>query len=567
MPLFRADGSEVPIPQEVESEWCACGEVSVSELRRFAHNFWGPVVVSALQQRKIPLPSLGIEYDKSNIRMAEERQFRIEICNGVGEVLGDEARIQFDDFDAECYTALAAEKVVVACTGSAFAALRNGKVVTWGDPECGGDSSSVAHLLDADVERLVSTYSAFAALKRDGSVVTWGFLAEEDAAETMSCHPLLKGKLSSGVQHIFGSRDAFAALKKEGSVVVWGGDKYGGDAGEAAKELVSNVQRVFSGTAGFVALKGGLEAIQWGPREPPNDTVASHLAGRSVEDIQDVIATRLGYAIHFKNGSVVSWGNFCSVNGLDVQLSDGVCQVCVSDHLFAALKSDGSVLVWGKRSLLCERLPVPGGDGSDQSGAVSMISSGVVRLFSVGCGFIAQKDDGGVVAWEQMEMGPTGRGCGDPVSVEQASRRGASSFLKEVRRACVAFAGLFEDGSVAVWNWDWELGERSSHVPAPDLKSGVRTIVCNTYAFAALKEDGSVVTWGEATSGGDSSAVHSDLSSGVTEVVATGQAFAAIKEDGTIVTWGDALYGGECGAVQRELRALATGESLDHTAL
>ena len=35
----------------------------------------------------------------------------------------------------------------------------------------------------------------------------------------------------------------------------------------------------------------------------------------------------------------------------------------------------------------------------------------------------------------------------------------------------------------------------------------VRCLCSSAYAFAALKEDGSVVTWGDATAGGDSSAV------------------------------------------------------------
>ena len=43
-------------------------------------------------------------------------------------------------------------------------------VVTWGGS--GGDSSSVASQLSSDT-KIYSNYTAFAALKDDGSVVTW----------------------------------------------------------------------------------------------------------------------------------------------------------------------------------------------------------------------------------------------------------------------------------------------------------------------------------------------------------------------------------------------------------
>ncbi len=59
----------------------------------------------------------------------------------------------------------------------AFAAIRaDGSVVSWGDPSYGGDSSAVAAQLDGtiDVREVFSTDYAFAALRADGSVVTWG---------------------------------------------------------------------------------------------------------------------------------------------------------------------------------------------------------------------------------------------------------------------------------------------------------------------------------------------------------------------------------------------------------
>ena len=108
--------------------------------------------------------------------------------------------------------------VSVTATGSAvaFAALtRFGTVVAWGDPEEGGDSSAVQHLL-VDVASVTATGGAFAALTRAGTVVAWG-------------HPRWGGD-SSAVEHLLvdvasvtaAQTGAFAALTRSGTIVTWG---------------------------------------------------------------------------------------------------------------------------------------------------------------------------------------------------------------------------------------------------------------------------------------------------------------------------------------------------------
>ena len=58
----------------------------------------------------------------------------------------------------------------------AFAALKiDGSVVTWGDADSGGDCSAVGHQLAGEVEQIVKCNFAFAAIKIDGSVVPWGW--------------------------------------------------------------------------------------------------------------------------------------------------------------------------------------------------------------------------------------------------------------------------------------------------------------------------------------------------------------------------------------------------------
>ena len=49
-----------------------------------------------------------------------------------------------------------------------------GSVVTWGGPDKGGNSDEVRDQLSGGVREVVGNASASAAVKEDGTVVTWG---------------------------------------------------------------------------------------------------------------------------------------------------------------------------------------------------------------------------------------------------------------------------------------------------------------------------------------------------------------------------------------------------------
>ena len=82
----------------------------------------------------------------------------------------EEAEIE----DGECITALVLQPQLAA-TNSAFALWCHGDkaIVTWGDADCGGDSSPVRDQLKG-TQQIQATDHAFAAILEDGSVVTWG---------------------------------------------------------------------------------------------------------------------------------------------------------------------------------------------------------------------------------------------------------------------------------------------------------------------------------------------------------------------------------------------------------
>ena len=72
-------------------------------------------------------------------------------------------------------TAVAQQQLKVAATSAAMVLWRVGgnRIVTWGFPGCGGDSTGVTDQL-RNVQQIHATHYAFAAILADGSVVTWG---------------------------------------------------------------------------------------------------------------------------------------------------------------------------------------------------------------------------------------------------------------------------------------------------------------------------------------------------------------------------------------------------------
>jgi alpha-tubulin suppressor-like RCC1 family protein len=395
--------------------------------------------------------------------------------------------------------------------GSAFAALKNdGSVVTWGSPQSGGNSSvevpaatqyespsytSIATNLTSNVTAVYSNSRAFAALKTDGSVVTWG-AAKSGGNSSIGMRDRLNfnnpdsftytsiaSNLTSNVSAIFSTSSAFAALKSNGSVVTWGEGSNGGDSSSVAASITSGVSAIYSNPYAFAALKSDGSVVTWG--EPAYGGDSSSVAA---------------------------------------SLSSGVTSVYSTEYAFAALKSDGSVVTWGYSA-----------DGGDSSRVAASITSGVTTIYSNPYAFAALKSDGSVVTWGNSGLG------GNSSSVAASLSSGVTSIYSKP----YAFAALKSDGSVVTWGSS-AYGGNSSSVAA-SITSGVTTIYSNPYAFAALKNDGSVVTWGSPSYGGNSSSVANSLSSDVIAVYSNSLAFAALKSDGSVITWGESSYGGTGG--------------------
>ena len=182
-------------------------------------------------------------------------------------------------------------------------------------------------------------------------------------------------------------------------------------------------------------------------------------------------------------GSVITWGwGFAGGNSSSVESKlSGVLSIHSGYSSFAALKSDGSVVIWG-------------GPLTENFNALvdSELNSDVVEIYSsqrhANSGFAAQKTNGTIVLLGSLCHG------GDYYSTIDY--------------------GIIQDFSA------------------------------NSCAMAVLKSDGSVSTWGLPSYGGDSNNKSRYLSN-VSELYSNERAFAALRTDGVVITWGHPDYGGD----------------------
>lgn len=342
----------------------------------------------------------------------------------------------------------------------AFAAVMNdGSVATWGEDFAGGDSSissftslqrtSVASQLRSGVQKIFTSDQAFAALKNDGSVVTWG--DADDGGDSSSA----AARLTSGVIRIFSSRGAFAALKEDGSVVTWGDAREGGDSTAVASRLASGVREIFSTDSAFAALKQDGSVVTWGDAAYGGETSIiettsrESIASQLRSGVSRIFSSRGAFAALKVDGSVVTWGGALfggkpSINGfmrrdsVANQLRSGVLQIFSADSdflsgsSFAALKNDGSVVTWGHEFY-----------GGDSGRVASRLRSGVIQISSTAGSFAALKKDGSVVTWGDSSNG------GDSTAVARQLASGVTQTFSNN----YSFAALKADGTVVTWGY------------------------------------------------------------------------------------------------------------------
>lgn len=266
------------------------------------------------------------------------------------------------------------------------------------------------------------------------------------------------------------------------------------------------------------------------------------------------------------NGTVVSFGGNTqgqmgnSTRGsTDVPtpvqaLITGVRSLSVGDAaLFTlALKSDGTVWVWGSNS------DGQLGDGTTTSSAEPKQVSGLTGVTAVAAGqnfALALKSDGSVWAWGANGYGQVGIGNTTNSSTNNWVPRQVSGLSGVTAiAACYEHAlAVKSDGSVWAWGdnnaGELGLGSTGSRQTSPvqvSAISSVTQVACGSKHSVALKTDGSVWAWGNNFDYqlGDGTQVAQSVPkqvagvSGATQIAASENTTLALLSAGTVMGWG-----------------------------
>ncbi|TEB08015.1 Cadherin-like beta sandwich domain protein [Pelotomaculum schinkii] len=215
------------------------------------------------------------------------------------------------------------------------------------------------------------------ALKKDGTVVVWGYNGDGQCDVPASVRDVTA--IAMGNQF----SPCCLALKADGAVAAWGGDVYG--QCQVPADL-ANVAAIAVGDKHCLALKADGTVAAWGDNTGGQCDVPAGL--------NNVARIYAGYnfSLALKNdGTVVAWGSnyngdssyYCGQCDVPEGLS-GVVDIVIDTNTCVALKNNGTVVVWGDN--LYGKRNVPPGLHD-------------VAAVALGDGVKAIRTDGTVVVW------------------------------------------------------------------------------------------------------------------------------------------------------------------------
>ena len=200
-------------------------------------------------------------------------------------------------------------KEVLYTTHGAFAAiLYDGHVVTWGDNDYGGDSSSVQDELMIGVETIYATSCLFFAKLFDGRLIAWGD----------PNYGIIQSELKTNINKIYSNDRSFVAKTSDNKIISWGSEQYGGDTTRIQHYLKDCVD-IYATCCAFCAKLPNGQIITWGISKYGGD-ISSVIHELKVE-VETVYATYYAFCAKLLNGKIIGKHNQKNRDGNDFTLT------------------------------------------------------------------------------------------------------------------------------------------------------------------------------------------------------------------------------------------------------
>lgn len=216
-----------------------------------------------------------------------------------------------------------------------------------------------------------------------------------------------------------------------------------------------------------------------------------------------------------KKGNVITWGDPISGGNSDSvasQISSGVAKVVGSKHAFVAIKSSGTIVLWGAMTQPPNVLPPP---------TLTNVSTVTANDYA----FAAMLHNGSVVPFGNPYAG------GDLYLTTAAIRQYLTEHVKSVFANSAAFVAVRSDGTMATWG-KTICGGGITSANTPSIMN-IKRVHGNKLAFAAVDDVQTLMAWGNPAYGGNVVTVPR-----VEALVATTEGFAALAHDRSLTVWG-----------------------------
>jgi len=255
-------------------------------------------------------------------------------------------------------------------------------------------------------------------------------------------------------------------------------------------------------------------------------------------NITKIIGGYSAFAALREDGTVYSWGYLQSgqniVNSTDTAVVNyntvsaslqSVVDVVATTYAFAALKSDGSVILWGQKN----------------AGAVSLsnyATTNISRLFSMGAVFYGMKTDGNVVTWNGTNQYISGNASASAIAVPAS--------LLSAPIVDILFPGNITQGN-ELYVRQYPTHYRITNISFSyiyDLSAGVVVLrsvpIINSAGFFVVLSNKSVIRFTLTTSW------NAQVFPNTTDVISgpNSSTYALLDTSGNLSTYGDAIRGG-----------------------